>query len=157
MWWLLGEPPPWARRDYFTQNITNFSFLAMPSVETTANHSRHTTISTTSSNTRAAEVVADTREEVSVDVAGETSDSTVLAPMVTSRVVISASYCLAIELMKRFPTVLHSTTRAALFMSLLMDNMARELMSLQVFLTPSSLKKISQRDGDLGDITRYWT
>ena len=61
------------------------------------------------------------------------------------------------EVMRRFPAVLRSTTRAALFMSLLMDNMARELMSLQVFLTPSSLKKISQRDGDLGDITRYWT
>ena len=23
-WWLLGEPPPWARRNYFAQNITNF-------------------------------------------------------------------------------------------------------------------------------------
>ena len=68
--------------------------------------------------------------------------------------VISGSYCLASELMKRFPTVLHSTTSAALRMSLLMDTMTRELvMSLQVFLTPSSLKKISQRDGDLG---RYY-
>ena len=48
-WWLLGEPPPWARRNYFAQNITNFVmsvpyYLAMTSVETTANH---TTISTT--------------------------------------------------------------------------------------------------------------
>ena len=48
-WWLLGEPPPWARRNYFAQNITNFVmsvpyYLAMTSVEITANH---TTISTT--------------------------------------------------------------------------------------------------------------
>ena len=75
--WLLGEPPPWARRDFFIQNINNFvmsapyhlassvmgapllmfpllsrveypfSFLVMPSVETTANQARHTNISNT--------------------------------------------------------------------------------------------------------------
>ena len=79
--------------------------------------------------------------------------SNYLAPMVST-----ASFYLDSELMESFPTVLHSTTRAALCMSLLMNTMASELMmSLQVFLTPSFLKKISQRDGDLGDITRYWT
>jgi hypothetical protein len=39
-WWLLGEPPPWARR-------SPFSSLVIPSVEITSNHDRHTTISTT--------------------------------------------------------------------------------------------------------------
>ena len=136
MWWLLGELPPWARRDFFIQNITNFvmsapyhlassvmgapllmlpllsrveypfSFLVMPSVETTANQGRHTNISNTwrSGYTSLfmllfstilslisglylvtewwrAHADADAPKEVSVSVedAGETSDSTVLA------------------------------------------------------------------------------
>ena len=130
MQWLLGEPPPWASSvmgapllmfPLLSRVEYPFSFLVMPSVETTANQARHTNISNTwrSGYTSLfmllfstilslisglylvtewwrAHADADAPKEVSVSVedAGETSDSTVLA--------ISSYYLatMASELMK---------------------------------------------------------
>ena len=154
-WWLLGEPPPWARRNYFAQNITNFVmsvpyYLAMTSVETTANH---TTISTTWMPPWSSSVT-------SLFMLLFSTILTPWRPSTTSLPITSSMSCKntitpCVSRLASLPTELDSTTSAGLYHQtclprsvagaskfLLMDDMASGLMMSLARLTSKSILRL---------------